>query len=137
MDVASGVEDPGTGVSICEPSFTFNRFLPLARFQVPFNARFSGTLNVKNLSSELSGIFNWYQLGIKLGLQPSQLRQIEQEFPTDIDRCKTEVVDLWLRNTPGASWEHVITALGEMRDLATAERIELKYVKGARGRTIQ
>ena len=59
MDVASGVEDPGTGVSICEPSFTFNRFLPLARFQVPFNARFSGTLNVKNLSSELSGIFNW------------------------------------------------------------------------------
>ena len=92
---------------------------------------------MKNLSSELSGISRWYQLGIKLGLQPSQLHQIELEVPTDIDRRKIEVVDLWLRNTPGASWEHVVTALREMGDHTTAERIELKYVKGARGMTIQ
>ena len=101
-----------------------------------FNAQFSGTLNVKNLSSELSGVSKWYQLGIMLGLQPSQLHQIEQEVPTDIDRRKTEVVDLWLQNTPGASWRHIVTVLREMGDVATAERIELKYVKGMRGRTI-
>ena len=92
---------------------------------------------MKNLSSELSGVSKWYQLGIKLGLQPSQLHQIEQEVPTDIDRRKTEVVDLWMQNTPGASWRHVVTALKEMGDLATAKRIELKYVRGAQGRTIQ
>ena len=97
----------------------------------------SGALNVKNLSSELSTVSKWYQLGIRLGLQPSQLRQIEQEVPTDIDRRKTEVVDLWLQSTPGASWRHIVTALREMGDLTTAERIELKYVKGTRGRTIQ
>jgi len=92
---------------------------------------------VKILSSELSSVSRWYQLGIKLGLQPSQLRQIEQEVPTDIDRRKVEVFDVWLQCTPGASWRHIVTALREMGDLTTAERIELKYVKGARGMTIQ
>jgi len=92
---------------------------------------------VKNLSSELSTVSRWYQLGIKLGLQPSQLRQIEQEVPTDIDRRKIEVVDLWLQSTPGASWRHIVTALREMGDMTTAERIESKYVKGARGMTSQ
>ena len=89
----------------------------------------SGSLNVKNISSELSAVSRWHQLGIKLGLQPSQLREIEHEFPTDIDRRKVEVVDLWLQNTPGASWRHIITALKEIGDPFTAEGIEMKYVK--------
>jgi len=92
---------------------------------------------VKNLSSELSTVSKWYQLGIKLGLQPSRLHQIEQEVPTDIDRRKIEVVDLWLQRTPEASWRHIVTALREMGDVTTAERIELKYVKGTRGMTVQ
>ena len=92
---------------------------------------------MKNLSSELSTVSKWYQLGIRLGLQPSQLHQIEQEVPTDIDRRKVEVVNVWLQSTPGASWRHIVTALRELRDLTTAERIELKYVKGARGMTIR
>jgi len=92
---------------------------------------------VKNLSSELSMVSKWYQLGIKLGLQPSQLRQIEQQFPKDIDRCKIEMVDLWLQITTGASWKHIVTALREMGDVTTAERIELKNVKGAKGMTMQ
>ena len=91
---------------------------------------------MKNLSIELSGISKWYQLGIKLGLQPSQLHQIEQEVPADVDRRKTEVVNVWLQNTPGASRRHIITALREMGDLATAEKIELKCVKRARGMII-
>ena len=98
---------------------------------------FSGALSVKNLSSELSTVSKWYQLGIRLGLQPSQLHKIEQEVPTDIERRKVEVVNVWLQSNPGASWRHIVTALREMGDLTTAERIELKYVKGARGMTIQ
>ena len=97
----------------------------------------SGALNVKNLSSELKLIADWHQLGIRLGLLPGQLRQIEKEHPGDIERRKVEVVDLWLQSTPGASWRHIVTALREMGELTTAERIELKYVKGARGMTIR
>ena len=92
---------------------------------------------MKNLSSELSTVSKWYQLGIKLGLQPSQLHQIEQEVPTDIDRRKIEIFDVWLKCTPGASWRHIVTALRELGDLTTAERIELMYDKGTRGMTVQ
>jgi len=94
-------------------------------------------LDVKNLSSELSLVANWHQLGIKLGLQPTQLCQIEIQHPLDIERRKVEVFHLWLQGKPGASWRDIITALREMGDNATAERIELKYVKGWRGITIQ
>ena len=87
-----------------------------------FNAD-SGTLNVKNLSSELKLVADWHQLGIKLGLPPAQLRQIEREYPGDIERRKVEVVDLWLQSTPGASWRHIVTALRELGDVTTAERI--------------
>ena len=126
---APSVEDKGTVILA-----SFN--LCCLRKVSSVGKTLSGALNVKNLSSELSTVPKWYQLGIRLGLQPSQLRQIEQEVPTDIDRRKIEMVVLWLQSTPGASWRHIVTALREMGDLTTAESIELKYVKGARGMTI-
>ena len=86
---------------------------------------------MKNLSFELSTVSEWFQLGIKLGILPSHLRQIEQEVPADTFRRKIEVMDLWLKNDLGASWSHIVTALREMGDMTTAERIKLKYVKGA------
>ena len=92
---------------------------------------------MKNLSSELTLVADWHQLGIKLGLPPAQLRKIEREHPSDIERRKVEVFDLWLQSTPGASWRHIVTALREMGDVTIAERIELKYVKGTRGMTVQ
>ena len=82
-------------------------------------------------------VANWHQLGIKLGLQPAQLRQIEIQHPVEFERRKVEVFDLWLQSNPWASWRHIVTVLREMGDLTTAERIELKYVKRARGTTIQ
>ena len=88
---------------------------------------------MKNLSSELTLVADWHQLGIKLGLQPARLRQIEKDHPGDTERCKVEVVDVWLQSTPGASWRHIVTALTEMGNRSTAERVELKYVKGTRG----
>lgn len=88
-------------------------------------------MNVQKLSNELSSVSNWYQLGIKLGLQPYQLRQIEKEHPAEIERCKVEMLDLWQRNNPGATWRHIVTALKEMGELTAAERIQMNYVKGA------
>ena len=93
----------------------------------------SGTLNVRNLSSELSLVADWHQLGIKLGLQPSLLRQIEEKHPVNIERRRVEVLDAWLQKTPGASWRKIVAVLREMGDQTTAEKIEMKYANGARG----
>lgn len=78
------------------------------------------------LSCELQSVSNWYVLGIRLGLEPYQLNQIEEKT-TDIERRKIEMYDLWLRTTPGASWSHIVTALREMEEITTAERIQQKY----------
>ena len=87
---------------------------------------FTATLSVQLLSCELQSVSNWYQLGIKLGLEPYQLNQIEEKT-TDIERRKIEMYDLWLRRTPGHSWSHIATALREMEEITTAERIQQKY----------
>lgn len=86
---------------------------------------------MQKLSNELRSVSKWYQLGIKLGLQPYQLHQIEKEHPAEIERCKIEMLDLWQRNNPGATWSHIVTALKEMGELTTAEKIQMNYVKGA------
>ena len=70
---------------------------------------------------------NWYQLGIKLGLKPYQLKQIEEKTTTDIEHRKIEMYDLWLRTTPEASWSHIVTALREMEEMTTADRIQQNY----------
>ena len=78
------------------------------------------------LSCELHSVSNRHQLGIKLGLKLYQLSQIEEKT-TDIERCKIEMLDLWLRRTPGASWSHIVTALRDIEEVLTAERIQQKY----------
>lgn len=87
---------------------------------------FSATLSVQLLSCELQSVSNWYVLGIRLGLEPYQLNQIEEKT-ADIERRKIEMYDLWLRATLGASWSHIVTALREMEEITTAERIQRKY----------
>ena len=87
---------------------------------------FSATLSVQLLSCELQSVSNWYVLGIRLGLEPYQLNQIEEKT-TDIARRKIEMYDLWLRAIFGASWSHIVTALREMGEITTAERIQQKY----------
>ena len=99
--------------------------------------QFTRNLNEKARAGRIESLVaEWHQLGIKLGLRPAQLYRIEKEHPHDIERLKVEVFVLWLQSTPGASWRHIVTALTEMGDLTSAERIELKYVKGTRGMTI-
>ena len=87
---------------------------------------FSATLSVRILSCELQSVSNWYQLGVKLGLKLYQLKHIEEKT-TDIERRKIEMYDLWLRTTPEASWNHIVTALREMEEITTAERIQQNY----------
>ena len=54
-------------------------------------------LNVKNLSSELTTITNWYQLGVYLNLQTHQLDKIQQDHAHQgNDRQRMEMLDLWL-----------------------------------------
>jgi len=66
-------------------------------------------------SSPFWWAFNWYQLGMKLGVPDHKLDEIERNHPTDgVTQWRDEVLCLWLRLTPNASWKNVKRALQQM-----------------------
>ena len=89
-------------------------------------------LNVKNLSSELTTITNWYQLGLYLNLQTHDLDKIQQDHAYHgNDRQMVEMLSLWLRRTPNAAWRDVVSALQQMRENRVAENIHQKHLRRA------
>ena len=89
-------------------------------------------LNVKNLSTELTTITNWYQLGLYLNLQTHDLNKIQQDHAHQgNDRQRLEMLSLWLRRTPNATWEDVVSALQQMEENRVAENIRQKHLRRA------
>ena len=87
-------------------------------------------LNLKNLSSELATVINWFLLGINLGLPKHELSKIQQSYASQgIDQQRLEMLYLWLQRTPNATWEDVVRALQQMGENAMAENIREKYIR--------
>ena len=86
-------------------------------------------LNLKNLSSELATVINWFLLGLNLGLQKHELTKIERDYQGN-DRRRVEMSHLWLQRTPNATWEDVVRALQQMGENTVAENIREKYIRG-------
>ena len=89
-----------------------------------------GVLNVSTLSSELTTVTNWYRLGINLDLQKHELDKIQQSYvfmDQQNDQRMLQMLDKWLRCTPNATWEDVVSALQQMGENRAAENIRQKY----------
>lgn len=83
------------------------------------------SLRTEVLSHELSTVTDWYQLGMKLGVPDHKLDEIQRNHPTDgVNQWRDEVLSVWLRLTPNASWKNVIRALQQMGKKALAEKIQ-------------
>ena len=105
---------------------------PEVQATVEFGMQATDILNVKNLSSELTTITNWYQLGIYLNLQTHELDKIQQDHAHHgNDRQMLEMLALWLRRTPNATWQDVVSALKQMEENRVAENIRQKYLRRA------
>ena len=84
------------------------------------------TPTLQALVNELASVENWHLLGVNLGLQGHQLREIERNYPQD-NRRKTETLDFWQRNATNATWEAVVQALCLMDEHVVANAIRMKY----------
>ena len=63
---------------------------------------------------------DWYPLGVQLGLRPPTLMEILRNYLLDTERCKQEVLHVWLRSTSEASWmslAQAVQALGRYESL--------------------
>ena len=83
-----------------------------------------GTCDIENLSRELADISGqeWFNLGIQLGIKDSILRNIETNH-RDVQRCKTEMLGVWLQNDPTNPWKKLATTLENMGKKVLAQRI--------------
>ena len=82
----------------------------------------STCLTLREIENELSEVTgaDWYPLGVQLGLRPPTLSEILNTYPLNTERCKQEVLHVWLRSTPEASWKSLaqaVQALGRYESL--------------------
>ena len=78
------------------------------------------------LMVELQDVTDWELLGVYLGLPPATLKTVKQESDR-VEICKYNMLAEWLRLTPEASWENLVSALKIMKEKCVAESIEKKY----------
>ena len=75
---------------------------------------------IENELREVTGE-DWYPLGVQLGLRPATLREIQRNYSLDTERCRREMLDMWLHNAPQVSWKILaqgVQALNKYESLA-------------------
>ena len=67
---------------------------------------------------------NWFDLGLKLDLEYSELKNIEKDKSSSSE-CLRECLALWLTSSSVCTWEMLASALEEL-DQTAAEHIRTK-----------
>ena len=88
------------------------------------------TLNVQSLSLALVQVTDWHTLGIRLGVPQHQLKNIEQSYPLNNERCKNEMLSVWLQMSPASCWRDVARALHEIEHHVLAKIVHRDYEQG-------
>ena len=83
------------------------------------------------LLNELRPVVDWHSFGVYLKLPKYELDKIQRQyFQTEgIERCKTEVLHLWLegREKEDGVWEEVIEVLEKMKEEDLVRELRTKY----------
>ena len=89
----------------------------------------SSTCNIETLSRELTDISGseWFNLGVQLGVKDATLRDIETNHKGDVQRCKTEMLRVWLQSGPTNPWKRLATILENMGRKVLAQSILEQY----------
>ena len=96
----------------------------------------STCLTLREIENELSEVTgeDWYPLGVQLGLRPATLKEIQRNYPLDTERCRREVLDLWLRSAPKVSWKTLAQAVqGLGRYTSLAQKLRRKIPPAPKG----
>ena len=80
-------------------------------------------LTVNQLVEAVSTVTDWHKLGLRLGIAMCKLRELELSYQ-GVDRLKAEMFDVWLKNSPRATWGDLIIALRAMDEHTVVSDIE-------------
>ena len=83
-------------------------------------------LTVKELMVAVRNVCDWHALGIQLGLEMSQLKDIDVTYNKyGLKRMKAEMFSVWLSISSSASWTDLIKALKAIGEDKVASQIEV------------
>ena len=74
----------------------------------------------------------WLSLGLQLGLLMTTLKNIEEQYGKDVNRCLLECLTLWLQRVDkvdekgGPTWDTLATALGKIEENVCADNSRQK-----------
>ena len=72
---------------------------------------------------------DWFMLGLYLKIPRVNLTDIEKRFSSlGVQRCKTEMFEVWKRNTPDACWEQILFALKKCGESVLADKIGVRQL---------
>lgn len=85
--------------------------------------------DLRTIVEKLHEVTEWHALGIQLKVPSSTLRAIEQDWPRDAERRKSEMVNAWLRQDSDASWEKLAQALSTVGYQVLSEELSQLHQK--------
>ena len=71
-------------------------------------------ISLKQILKDTKEVTSWFFLGIHLDIPNAVLKQFEMQYIGDSERCKTEVIDVWLHNDPEPTWNKLAQAVEDM-----------------------
>lgn len=89
----------------------------------------SGKLTLLKLCMELQDVFDWYGLGLHLGIHPRDLENIKHNKLHSPLEFRREMLSVWMKKLPEPSWSRVVKALMEMGMERLASNIARKHGK--------
>ena len=80
-----------------------------------------------NFLEETADVTDWYMLGLYMGVPQKDLAHIEkQSSGQGSARCRAELFGVWMKRTPNASWELIVTALVKLGETVLAEKVRTR-----------
>ena len=86
-------------------------------------------LDMMNALLDISS--EWYEMGLRLGLNPGKLDNIRESYHYDVEKCMIELIKKWLDFFPEGSWRDVVVALVGLGKHALALQVAQKHCKDA------
>lgn len=69
----------------------------------------------------------WYEVGIYLGVDESELDKIEEDNPNNCGRCLLKMLKRWRKMAMPKTWLAVVQALKSIGEEKRAEETRAKY----------
>ena len=87
-------------------------------------------LDARTILEQLKNVTEWHELGIHLNVPHSALCTFEVNYPRDAERCKSEMVNAWLRQDKDASWGKLAQALSAVGYRVLSEELSQLHQEG-------